>query len=183
MYLISPILNGNLEGSPFLKNAAYWIETLHLKAHPEGGYFRQTYRSDTKMGECCLGSRFGGARSVSTAIYFLLNGTEFSGLHRIRSDEIWHHYTGTSLTIHIIDPNGEYQKATLGKNPDRDEAQQVIVPARSWFGATVDDSLSYALVGCTVAPGFEFQDFEMGRRDRLLALFPRHKKIVEQLTR
>jgi hypothetical protein len=165
-----------------MKSAAYWIEQLHLGRHPEGGYFRKTYTSAAKMGECCLGSDRAAPRPVSTAIYYLLDGTEFSALHRIKSDEIWHHYAGSSLTIHIIDVSGIYREVALGKDPDEGETLQAVVPAGSWFGATVDDHSSYSLVGCTVAPGFDFREFEMGRRGELIHLYPDHRRIIESLT-
>jgi len=165
-----------------MKSAAYWIEKLHLKRHPEGGYFRETYTSAAKMDECCLRSGRAAPRPVSTAIYYLLEGTGFSALHRIKSDEIWHHYTGSSLTIHIIDMSGIYREVTLGKDPDKGETLQAVVPAGFWFGATVDSHSSYSLAGCTVAPGFEFLEFEMASRGELIHLYPDHRRIIERLT-
>ncbi len=166
-----------------MKDAKYWIKKLGLKAHPEGGYFKETYRSASEIKTCCLGSEFKGPRSISTAIYFLLAGIDFSAMHRIRSDEIWHHYIGASLTVHVIDLYGEYGEIILGKDPDRGEFPQVTIPAGVWFGATVNDSSSYVLTGCTVSPGFDFNDFEMGHRERLFELYPQHAAIIQKLTR
>jgi len=166
---------------PRIQTAEDWIRSLGLKQHPEGGYFKETYRSTCEIPASCLGDKFEGARSISTAIYFLLSGTDFSALHRIKSDEVWHHYDGCSLTIHVLMANGIYEAHRLGK--DKDEVPQVVVHAGCWFGATVNDPASYALVGCTVAPGFDFRDFELGKREELVRLFPQHRARIEQLTR
>ena len=166
-----------------MKTAAYWIEHLGLERHPEGGYFRETYRSDGRVAADALPERFGGARPFSTAIYFLLEGNDLSALHRIASDEVWHFYAGASLSIHIIHPNGSYSAIELGRNVGKGAALQALVPAGCWFGATVNDSSSYSLVGCTVAPGFDFADLEMADRTQLTQRYPQHKSIVERLTR
>jgi len=165
-----------------MKSAAYWIEKLALEKHPEGGDFRESYRSAEIFPGGGLPERFSGNRSFSTAIYFLLEGGDFSALHRIRSDELWHFYEGSSLTVHVVDPQGVYTPLRLGSDSEKGENRQVCVPAMSWFGATVDDPHGYSLVGCTVAPGFEFADFEMGRRENLTRLFPHHKALIERLT-
>ncbi len=154
-------------------SSAYWIETLGLRAHPEGGYFRETYRSSARV----------GARAVSTAIYYLLPCDQVGALHRIASDELWHFYTGASLTLHLIHVSGRLEQLRLGPRAAHGESFQAAVPAGTWFGATVDDPVSYALVGCTVAPGFEYVDFERGERARLLAEYPQHRALIERLTR
>jgi len=165
------------------RNADFWIEKLGLVEHPEGGYFCETYRSSEQIAQDCLPARFTGARLVSTAIYYLLRGNQRSALHRLRADELWHHYAGSSLTLFLIDPSGDLSELGLGPDPSRGEHFQVVVPAGCWFGATVDDPASFALVGCTVAPGFSPQDFELGRRDALLELYPQHAALIERLTR
>ena len=170
------------KGTFVMHPATYWIEKLRLEKHPEGGFFRETYRSAAKIDKCCLGNSFDDLRSVSTAIFFLLRGSEFSAFHKIKSDEIWHHYTGVSLTIHVIDQSGKYVKFVLGKNVAIGENLQVIIPAGSWLGATVNDPGSYALVGCTVSPGFDFHDFIIGQRDELINLFPSHKQVIKMLS-
>jgi len=166
-----------------IKNAAYWIKKLDLKKHPEGGYFRQTYISKEIIQGNALPNRFIGGHAISTAIYYLLNGNEFSAFHRLKSDELWHFYSGISLTLHVITHHGEYSPINLGNNTDNGEVFQAVVAAGCWFGATVNDPLSYSLVGCTVAPGFSFQDFEIGNRKELIELYPKHKAIIEKLTR
>jgi len=165
-----------------MNRAPYWISTLGLEKHPEGGYFRETYRSDSIIGPCCLGVAYEGNRSASTAIFFLLTGKDFSALHRIRSDEIWHFYAGTSMALHIIHSDGEYQNILLGNRPEAGERFQAMIRAGAWFGAVLNDPAAYALVGCTVAPGFDFRDFQMGRRDELMRLYPKHQTIIEMLT-
>ncbi|MCS6949397.1 MAG: cupin domain-containing protein [bacterium] len=162
--------------------AQYWISVLGLQPHPEGGYYRETYRSEQRLMGCCLHGHE-GPRVAATAIYFLLPGGEFSALHRLRSDEMWHFYTGSSLTLHIIDDEGNLSQVKLGTNPQKGESFQAVVRAGCWFGATVDDPEGYALVGCTVAPGFEFEDFELGDRQQLLERYPQHRDLIERLTR
>lgn len=166
-----------------MKDAAYWIEALDLARHPEGGWFRETYRSPETLPADALPARFGGGRSMSTAICFLLEGNDFSALHRIKSDELWHFYAGSPLAVHVIGGEGAYRMITLGSDPDRGEVFQAAVEAGSWFGASLSNAQSYALVGCTVAPGFDFADFEMGERERLCAEYPGHREIIERLTR
>jgi len=164
-------------------NAAYWIDKLRLAPHPEGGWFVQTYRSAESVRDGQLPHRFEGDRVFSTAIYYLLEGKEFSAFHRIKSDEVWHFYAGGSLTLYVTEGQGRLVQKKLGRDPEKGESFQAIVEAGSWFGAALDDPKSYALVGCTVAPGFEYADFELADRSRLLAEYPEHRKIIERLTR
>ncbi len=167
---------------PMNAKAQYWIEHLQLQPHPEGGYYRETYRAEGRLLGCCL-HEHEGPRQLATAIYFLLAGDQFSALHRLRSDEMWHFYAGSPLTLHIIQPDGQLVQVRLGNNPANGESFQAVVKAGCWFGATVDDPEGYALVGCTVAPGFEFEDFELGDRQRLIEQYPQHREIIERLTR
>jgi predicted cupin superfamily sugar epimerase len=162
--------------------AAQLIERLNLEPHPEGGYYRQIYRSTGSIPLDALGEPFDGDRAYATSIYFLLAGNQISRLHRIRSDEIWHFYLGGSLTLHLIDADGRYDQRHLGPNLEQGQAFQQVVPAGAWFGADLDTPESYALVGCTVAPGFEYSDFELGSRRDLLAHYPQHREIILKLT-
>jgi predicted cupin superfamily sugar epimerase len=158
--------------------AAEWIASLDLAPHPEGGFYRETYRSSELIDAAHLPVRFGGPRAHSTAIYFLLPGDQVSALHRIKSDEIWHFYAGGTLTLTLIHPDGRLEQRRLGSGEF-----QALVPAGCWYGAAVDDPASYALVGGTVAPGFDFADFELGDRATLLARFPQHRQTIRRLTR
>lgn len=163
-------------------NAAYWIEKLKLEPHPEGGYFRQTYKSDLLIAREALPG-FSGARSASTAIYFLLEGKNFSAFHRLRSDEMWHFYAGSPLAVHVIDPAGSYSLILLGSDPEVGQTFQAVVRAGCWFASHVADWKSWALTGCTVAPGFEFADFEMAKREELQAKYPKQRELIRILTR
>lgn len=162
-------------------NANYLIKKLDLKKHPEGGYFREIYSAPETIKEDALPDRYSGDRPFGTSIYFLLRSGDVSHFHKLKSDEIWHFYAGSALTLHIIDQSGEYTTVVLGDTPESHEKFQTVVTAGVWFGATVNESDSCSLVGCTVAPGFNFDDFELGDRDELLKLYPQHQKIIEAL--
>lgn len=164
--------------------AYYWIEKLGLEAHPEGGYYREMYRSQTVIKKDELPDRFSGDRSFATSIYFLLEGSDFSSLHRIKSDELWHFYAGTALDVYVIHPDdGRLEVLKLGPRFDHGETFKAVVPHGAWFGAKVSDPDSFALVGCTVSPGFDFEDFELAEREKLLAEFPQHEELIKMLTR
>jgi len=159
------------------------IERLELTLHPEGGWYREVYRSDEELAPAGLPVRFDGPRRCATAIYFLINHASFSALHRIRADEQWHFYAGSPLTVHVIHPDGSYRALHLGSCLESGQHFTVVVPHGCWFGASVDTPGGYALVGCSVAPGFEFADFELGGREALLALYPQHAALISRLTR
>ncbi len=165
------------------RNAAYWIENLKLEPHPEGGYFRQTYKADLLLPKNSLPAGFTGARAASTAIYFLLDKQNFSAFHRLRSDEIWHFYAGAPLVVHVIDGDGKYSTILLGTDLESGQVPQAVVRAGCWFASHVADWKSFALVGCTVAPGFDFDDFEMPQRQQLATLYPQQREVIERLTR
>lgn len=166
-----------------MDQADFWINKLNLQPHPEGGCYRQVYCSSESVPGEHLPARFGGARPFSTSIYFLLRGGQFSALHRIKSDEIWHFYAGAPLSISVLELGGATSELRLGPSPERGESFQQIVPAGAWFGAALEEPQSFALLGCTVAPGFDFADFELAERDRLVAEFPQHRSLIERLTR
>lgn len=165
-----------------IQPAAYWVERLRMQPHPEGGYFAETYRSPETLAADALPTRFSGSRSFATAIYFLLEGHQFSTLHRIQADELWHFYAGDALDVFVISENGDLETIRLGPNPDAGDVFQAVVPARRWFGAKPVYPDGYALVGCTVAPGFDFQDFELADQAAMLADFPQHRVVIESLT-
>ena len=160
-----------------------WIQHLDMLPHPEGGYFKETYKSEELIPLEGLPSRFPGSRSMGTAIYFLLEKDHFSAFHRLKADEVWHFYDGTQLLLHQIDEEGKYHSQALGKDLNEGEAPQAIVPAGTWFAAEVVDKSSFALVGCTMAPGFDFEDFEMPARASLLTMFPQYSELIERFTR
>ncbi len=165
------------------QNATYWVQKLTMQAHPEGGYFAETYRASEQLSAQALPSRFGGARSFGTAIYFLLEGHHVSALHRIQADEVWHFYAGDPLEVYVIDPKtGDLSIIRLGNDPEAGQVFQAVVPAGMWFGSRPMPGASYSLVGCTVAPGFDFEDFELADRTELLQHYPHHTAIIEQLT-
>ena len=119
--------------------AAYLIEKLQLKPHPEGGYFAETYRSEETISKQYLPKRFAGTRNYSTAIYFLLEGAQFSALHRIKSDEVWHFYAGDRLNVHVIEPGVTLQIIKLGADLARGDTLQAVVKAGCWFGSKLED--------------------------------------------
>jgi predicted cupin superfamily sugar epimerase len=163
-------------------DAQYWIDTLALVRHPEGGFYRETYRSSDEIDGACLPERYHRNRAMATAIYFLLPSGERSKLHRLASDEIWHFHAGLPLLLTVIAPDRTCVTVTLGSGASRGERFQHVVEAGSWFGAEVAGDDGFALVSCTVAPGFDFADFEMGQRDDLLADFPEHRSAIVRLT-
>jgi hypothetical protein len=166
-----------------LKTPQFWIDKFQMQKHPEGGYFVETYRSAETIPSSGLPDRFGGARSMSTAIYFLLTGSEFSAFHRIAADEVWHFYEGSGAEVAVIHPDGRFEWLRLGSRFEQGEQYQAWVPAGSWFASRALPADGYALVGCTVAPGFDFNDFELAKRNELIALFPQHKDIITEFTR
>ena len=154
--------------------SSYWINELGLSKHPEGGYFREIYRSPRNRNN----------RSFVTSIYYLIDGNDFSAFHKIDADEIWHFYYGSSLTLFIIDErNSRLTRKVLGNNYKKKESLEIVIESNNWLAAQVNNKLTYSLVGCTVIPGFEFEYYELGERDKLFSLFPEHKKIIEKFTR
>lgn len=155
-----------------------WISSLSLEPHPEGGFYKRVYESPLRVEV-----KNKTQRQAITSIYYLLAGSDFSTFHRLDADEIWHYYHGTSILIlHVFNAQGQYQKIQLGTEVARFQAP---VPAQSWFAAELklkskDD---YALLGCTVSPGFEFQYFEMAEREALCQQYPSHKDLIFSLTR
>ncbi len=160
-----------------------WIEKLKLIPHPEGGYFNEVYRSEEKIKRSGLPQRYEAERNMGTSIYFLLESGQKSFLHKLQSDETWHFYYGCPLKLYIILPNGKRRKIMLGNNIYNGEVLQYTIPKFSWFGAKPKESDSYSLIGCSVYPGFDFEDFELGEREELLKLYPEYENIIKQLTK
>jgi predicted cupin superfamily sugar epimerase len=157
------------------------IESLGLLPHPEGGFYRESFRSEGLVPG--KGKEFPAGRNFSTAIYFMLTAGNFSAFHRIRSDEIWHFYTGDPVLIIEIDKQGILKQTYLGPYIEDGQLFQHIVPAGTWFASSVAPGGSWSLTGCTVAPGFEFIDFELVERAILCQEFPFHKDVISQFTR
>jgi uncharacterized protein len=163
-------------------SAKQWIELLGLISHPEGGWYNEVYRSQGRIPANAL-AELSEARNFSTSIYFLLEGTGFSAFHKIRSDEIWHFYDGSPALISAISPEGVLEQYLLGKDLRNKESLQVVIPAGWWFAVQVVNPDSYVLAGCTVAPGFDFNDFELGNKEVLIDKYPQHSDLINLLSR
>lgn len=159
------------------------IAGYNMRPHPEGGFYKETYRSPGIIAANALPQGFTGSRHFSTAIYFLLQQGDFSAFHRIKSDECWHFYSGGTLLIYVIDKHANLQLIKLGPNIQAGESFQYVVPAGCWFASAPAINTAYSLVGCTVSPGFDFADFELAERGVLTNQYPQHAGIITQLTR
>ncbi len=157
------------------------IKQFNLKPHPEGGYFAEIYKSSELIDSKSLPKRYEGNRSFSTSIYFLIPEGKKSSLHRLKSDEIWHFYLGGPLTLVEIYPDGKVKEVVIGQDIKSGQKLQYVIKAGNWFGAYPNFESKFSFIGCTVAPGFEFNDFEMGNRDQLIKQFPKAQKIIEVL--
>ncbi|MFZ4524479.1 MAG: cupin domain-containing protein [Chlorobium sp.] len=167
-----------------MQKAEYWIKNLKLSPHPEGGFYRETYRSSGSYSftETPL---FKSQRSYATAIYYLLRDSECSRLHKINSDELWFFHAGAPLTVHVFPETGDPFSFILGHSPEKHQVLQAWVSAGTWFGACLDDATDadhFTLVSCVVAPGFDFSDFAFADRESLQQKFPLQADIIERLT-
>jgi len=165
-----------------MKDAAFYINHLKLQPHPEGGYYKETYRSKGVIPASVL-KDFNDDRNYSTAIYYLLKQGDFSVFHKIKSDECWHYYAGDVLLVHVLYNNGKYECIKLGRAIDKNEMLHFVVPANTWFAAECNEGSSFVLAGCTVAPGFDFADFKMADKERLLSEFPSCHKLILKLSK
>lgn len=169
-----------------------------VKLEEEGGYFHESYRSDkyVQIGDNCdinpkdkdysfsnPGHGPPDVRPVLTLIYYLLDGDQFSAFHRVKHDEIWHFYKGSSVNLYILNDSEKLLIIKLGNDIKNDEQVQYVIKGNTWFGADINDKSSYSLVGCSVSPGFDFRDFELGERVRLKIMYPQHECIINRLTR
>jgi predicted cupin superfamily sugar epimerase len=152
------------------------IHKLQLLAHPEGGFYRETYRSSEKI---ITGKE--QVRNISTAIYYLLQNEDKSHFHRIQSDELWFFHQGQPMEINIIE-DSQLIIIQLGNDLENGEVPQAIIPAKGWFAASVKNATGYSLVSCTVAPGFDFLDFELANREDLVQQYPHLKNTIEKFT-
>lgn len=151
----------------------YWVKQLQLEPHPEGGFYKQTYKSEEEVP--------GKGRVLYTSIYFLLEAGNVSHFHRLKSDELWYFHAGQSLTVHMIHETGDYEEVRLGLNLDQGEVPQLAVPKHTIFASSVSENGTYALVGCMVSPGFEFEDFELFTQKELLTDYPQHEAFIKKL--
>jgi predicted cupin superfamily sugar epimerase len=152
------------------------IRILQLQPHPEGGYYKETYRSRESVDTA------NGSRNVSTAIYYLLQDEDRSNFHRIKSDELWFFHFGTALEFLYIKER-KLETVTLGSDVAHGEALQAVIPAGTWFAARVKNKKGFALVSCTVAPGFDFTDFELANREELTGEYPQLREVIEEYTK
>lgn len=167
-----------------MPNAEEIIKKLGLVPHPsEGGFFREIYRSDEKIKKDHLPERFGSGRRFSTSIYYMLTPDTFSSIHRLKSDEIYHFYLGDTVTMLLLFPSGKSKIITLGTDIMSGQKLQVMVPRNTWQGSFLNAGGEYALMGTTVAPGFEYDDFEAGKREQLIEEFPEQGELILKLTK
>ena len=159
------------------------IQQLQLLPHPEGGFYKEVYRSKETIAQGALPAAFTGDRSFSTSIYYLLQQGDYSGFHRIKSDELWHFYAGGTLLVHCLSKETGYRILRLGSHLSEGDSFQAVVPAGVWFASEPASGTDFALAGCTVSPGFDFNDFEMAKREDLLEEFPQHAAIINRLCR
>lgn len=157
-------------------SAQYFIKQLNLAEHPEGGYYISSFRATDELAVRDV------QRPIYTSIYFLLRSQDISHLHRLQSDELWYYHAGSPLTVHMIFPDGTYEAKKLGLNVEAGEVPQIAVPKNTIFGSSVEDSETFSLVGCMVAPGFDFADFELFTQEELLADYPQHEGVIRKMT-
>ncbi|WP_111669120.1 cupin domain-containing protein [Algoriphagus litoralis] len=161
--------------SPTERRISELVHLLQMKSHPEGGFYAETYRSDSEL------DTKNGKRNLITSIFFLLRSEDVSHFHRIKSDELWFWHEGSSLSIHLLGENG-HEILKLGPVDENGTLPQHLVKAETIFGSTITESESYALVSCVVAPGFDFRDFELFQAEDLLPRYPIAAAIIQKLT-
>ena len=163
-----------MENTP---NAAHWINHLQLQPHPEGGYYKEVFRSQQNINR--LGAN--AVKQACTSIYYLLEGTDYSGFHRLASDEIWYFHKGAALHVHAINADGVY---IIHELSDTDTGNlSVVIPAGWWFAAEIPSGQDFVLVSCAVAPAFDFSEFEMAGAAMLTAKYPQHAEVIKRLCR
>jgi predicted cupin superfamily sugar epimerase len=169
-----------------MPNASQIIEALHLQPHPiEGGYFRETYRSAGSIPAADLppGYRAGTGRSFGTSIYYLLTSDAFSEMHRLPTEEVFHLYLGGPVRMLQLDPDGSGREILIGADVLTGQQPQVIVAPNFWQGSRVEPGVKFALLGATMAPGFDYADYEQGRRSELIERYPKYEAMIRELTR
>jgi uncharacterized protein len=159
------------------QDAKYWIERLDMQPHPEGGYYKEVFRSQQQVHRLNAEE----TKQACTSIYYLLEGNDFSGFHRLVSDEIWYFHVGAPVHIHSIDKEGKYQLHELSAAPTGHFS--VVIPGGCWFAAEIPSQQQFSLVSCVVAPGFDFREFEMAKQQELMASYPHHREVITRLCR
>jgi predicted cupin superfamily sugar epimerase len=165
-----------------MKTAEYYIQKLGMTRHIEGGAYKENYRAALVLPRASLTPAHQGARNASTSIYFLLSHGEFSAFHLLASDEILHFYDGDPIHIYEIDPAGQMHCHKLGRDLEQGESFRVVIPGGSWFALRCERENGFGLIGCTVAPGFDFADFQLDDRAMLLQRFPQHSQLINEMT-
>lgn len=160
--------------------AKYYIDKLKLIPHPEGGYYREIYRSGEYINNEGLPKRYKSKRVFSTSIYFLLDGRQISKFHRLKSDEVWHFYDGCPVVIYLL--NNNLEKIILGKDIPKGYTFQYTVKKNNWFAAELIKKDSFSLLGCSVSPGFDFNDFELAEKKYLIKKYPQYKNVINKCT-
>jgi predicted cupin superfamily sugar epimerase len=160
-----------------IEDANYWVQHLQLHSHPEGGFYKEVYRSAKQVTR----NPPGGLKHACSSIYYLLSGADFSGFHRIESDEIWYFHKGQPLHIHVIDANGMLTTHELSDQTSGN--LQVVVEANQWFAAELPAAEGYALMSCAVAPGFDFSEFKMAKKVDMEQQYPQHSELIARLCR
>ncbi|MBK7213038.1 MAG: cupin domain-containing protein [Bacteroidales bacterium] len=161
---------------------SFLVEKFELLPHPEGGWYKEIYRSDEIIRQQDLPGRFQSDHSFSTSIYYLLKDYDFSAFHRIRQDEIWHFYLGSPVKLYIL-KDGKQELIMLGDNPEAGHVFQAVVPFGCWFAAEVSIPDSFAFLGCTVSPGFDFSDFELASFEELQRDYGAYSTLIRRMTR
>ena len=174
-------------GAHLPTTATEWAAQLALKPHPEGGYFREVYRAAEGVPPEVLPERYGGPRDFGTSIYFLMSPGHFSAFHRLQTDELWYFHAGVPCRFHVLQAAGTLWQPRLGLNVAAGEAPCLLLPGRQWFAveclAEEGSVPDYTLVSCALAPGFEYDDFELAEADALAAAFPAHKALIHRFCR
>lgn len=166
-----------------MPGAQYWIQNLNMNKHPEGGYFFENYRSPIEIYSNALPDNFSENRNLATSIFYLLESGDISKFHAIQSDEMWYYHAGSPLTIAMLFSNGKFEEKILGPEVDKNQHLQLLVPAKTIFGAYLTSENSYCLTGCMVSPGFDFTDLKIFKKGELKVMFPykQSEDIIEKL--
>ena len=156
-------------------NAQYWIDTLALEPHPEGGYYREVYRSSGSF----TPNEIGAERTYATSIYFLIERDNVSHFHSIKQDELWFYHAGAALSVYAISSSGALDEMVIGRETNKGQVLQAVIPAGAIFGSK--STGDYSLVSCVVAPGFDFRDFILYPKKDLMERFPELLDIIQEL--